>query len=92
MGPAVGNQFIVLASDNAVETFEYRALDKAENASLVGSLKLRMDSVKPHTYGKDARGTAHNSMALKYKITDNMSPKAQSSGSRSGPQTDGPRA
>ena len=76
--PAVGNQFIVLASDNKVETFEYRALDKAENASLVGSLKLRMDSVKPRTYGKDARGTAHRSMALKYKITDNMSPKAQS--------------
>ena len=76
--PAVGNQFIVLASDNKVETFEYRALDKAENASLVGSLKLRMDSVKPRTYGKDARGTAHRSMALKYKITDNMSPTAQS--------------
>jgi hypothetical protein len=75
---AVANKFIVLASDNKVETFEYRALDKAENAGLVGSLKLSMDSVKPRTYGKDARGTARRSMALKYKIKDNMSPKAQS--------------
>ena len=75
---AVGNQFIVLASDNAVETFEYRALDKAENASLVGSLKLRMDSIKPQTHAKDASGRAHHAVALKYKISDTMSPKAQS--------------
>ena len=74
---AVGNQFTVLAGDNALETFGYQALDKAGNVSAAASLQLKMDSIKPQTYGKDASGKVNKSITLKYKITDNLSPKAQ---------------
>jgi hypothetical protein len=74
---AVSNQFTVLASDNAIETFGYQAVDNAGNASAAASVVLRMDSVKPHTYGDDVTGKAGKSISVKYKIKDNLSPKAQ---------------
>lgn len=73
---AVSDQFTVLASVNAVQTFDYQAVDKAGNVSLPGTLELKMDSVKPQAYGKNASGTHGKDITLKYKFTDNMSPSA----------------
>lgn len=74
---AVGNEFTVPAGDNAEETFNYQAVDKAGNVSAPASLKLKMDSIKPRTFGKNAFGKVGKSVAVKYRITDNLSPKAQ---------------
>lgn len=74
---AAGNQFTVAASDNAVESFEFQALDKAGNASTVGTIELKMDSTKPQAYGKNASGKVNKPITLKYRLTDNLSPKAQ---------------
>jgi len=74
---AVNNHFTVRASDNAVETFGYQAVDKAGNVSAAASLVLKMDSIPPKTYGQNASGKVNKSITLKYKITDNLSPKAQ---------------
>jgi hypothetical protein len=73
---AVNNQFTVLASVNAVQTFDYQAVDKAGNVSVPATLQLKMDSVKPQAYGKAASGTHGKDITLKYKFTDNMSPSA----------------
>jgi hypothetical protein len=75
---AVGNQFTVPVSPSAELTYDYQAVDNAGNVSVPASLKLKMDSVKPHTYGQNASGKVHKSITLKYKITDNLSPKAKS--------------
>ncbi len=73
---AAGDQFTVLASVNAKQTFQYQAVDKAGNVSLPGTLELKMDSVKPQASGKNASGTRGKNITLKYKFTDNMSPSA----------------
>jgi hypothetical protein len=73
---AVNNQFTVLASVNAVQTFQYQAVDKAGNVSLPATLELKMDSVKPQASGKAASGKHGKDITLKYKFTDNMSPSA----------------
>ena len=73
---AASNQFTVLASVNAVQTFDYQAVDKAGNVSAPGTLELKMDSVKPQASGKAASGTHGKNITLKYKFTDNMSPSA----------------
>ncbi len=73
---AASNQFTVLASVNAVQAFDYQAMDKAGNVSLPGTLELKMDSVKPKASGKAASGTHGKDITLKYKFTDNMSPSA----------------
>ena len=73
---AVSDQFTVLASVNAVQTFDYQAVDKAGNVSLPGTLELKMDSVKPQASGKSASGKSGKDITLKYKFTDNMSPSA----------------
>ena len=75
---AVGNQFTVLASDNAKETFDYQAVDKAGNVSAAASLVLNMDSVKPQAYGQNKSGEVGKSIKLKYKFSDNLSPKVKS--------------
>ena len=75
---AVGNQFTVPVSPSAELTYDYQAVDNAGNSSAPASLKLKMDSIKPQTYGQNASGKVGKSITLKYKITDNMSPKAKS--------------
>ena len=73
---AASNQFTVLASVNAAQTFQFQAVDKAGNVSAPGTLELKMDSVKPQASGKAASGTHGKNITLKYKFTDNMSPSA----------------
>lgn len=75
---AAGNQFTVLATENAKLTYDYQAVDKAGNASAPHSLELKMDSIRPRTYGQNRSGRVHRSINVKYKIQDNLSPKAKS--------------
>jgi len=75
---AAGSMFKVPASKNAKLTYDYQAVDKAGNVSAAASLSLNMDSIPPKTYGQNASGKAGKSITLKYKITDNLSPQAQS--------------
>jgi len=42
------------------------------------SVTVKIDTVKPIAYGKAATGTHDKKITLKYKITDNVSPKVQS--------------
>ncbi len=73
---AASDQFTVLSSVNAKQTFQYQAVDKAGNASALGTLELKMDSVRPQASGKAASGRHGKNIKLKYKFTDNMSPSA----------------
>jgi len=41
------------------------------------SVTVKIDTVKPIAYGKAATGTHGKNITLKYKITDNVSPKVQ---------------
>jgi len=75
---AIGNQFTVPVSPSAELTYDYQAVDKAGNVSAAASLELRMDSIKPHTYGQNVSGRVGKSIKVKYKIEDNLSPKATS--------------
>ena len=75
---AAGNQFVIPATDNGAKTYEYQTVDNAGNVSAAASLSLTMDSVAPKTYGKNASGKVRKPIKLKYKITDNLSPKAYS--------------
>ena len=75
---ATNNEFTVDAAENAKLVFEYQAMDKAGNVSAAASLALNMDTIKPTTYGKGVTGKVKKSIPLKYKVKDNLSPKAQS--------------
>lgn len=74
---AGGNRFEVLASDNAAETYDLRAVDNAGNASAAGSTTLKMDTIPPRTFGKSTTVDLGKKVAVKYKILDNLSPEAQ---------------
>jgi len=75
---AAGNQFTVPVSPSAKLTYDYQAVDNAGNVSAPASLKLTMDSVKPQAYGQNKSGKVGESIKLKYKFSDNLSPKVKS--------------
>ena len=75
---ATDNEFTVDAGENAMLVFEYQAVDNAGNVSTTASLALNMDTIRPTTHGKSVTGKVKKSIPLKYKIKDNLSPKAQS--------------
>jgi hypothetical protein len=74
---AVNNQFTVPASANAVETFDYQAVDNAGNVSAPAALTLKMDNTGPATQGAYASGKAGKSITLRYRVNDKLSPRAQ---------------
>jgi len=74
---AVGDAFtLTTAANQGIFTYDYQAVDKAGNVSSAASIVVNIDPVSPTTYGKDASGKVNKSITLKYKITDNLSPKA----------------
>jgi hypothetical protein len=74
---AASNQFTVPAAESGFQTYEYRAINGAGTASAAESLELKIDTVKPQASGKDASGKKNKSITLKYKFTDNLSPKIE---------------
>ena len=75
---AVGDAFtLTTAANKGIFTYDYQAVDKAGNVSSAASIVVNIDPVAPTTHGQDASGKAGKSITLKYKIKDNLSPKAQ---------------
>jgi hypothetical protein len=74
---AAGNQFTVAAAASGIMTFEYRAVNGAGTASAAKPLEVKMDVVRPQASGKDASGKVNKSITLKYRFTDDLSPKVE---------------
>ncbi|MDO9498080.1 MAG: hypothetical protein Q7J48_20420 [Nocardioides sp.] len=68
---------VVPVLPNAMHRLVFRATDNAANASPDRTLTFTCDSSGPVTAGKYASGRVNRVIYLRYKITDNLSPKAK---------------
>jgi hypothetical protein len=66
----------VAAAPNARHTLTYHATDVAANSSAEKTLSFTIDTSGPTTAGKATSGRRGRAIALRYKVTDNLSPKA----------------
>jgi len=74
----VGDEATFTTVDDAgIFTYDYRAVDWAGNPSAVASVVINIDTIHPTTFGKAVSGKVHKPISVKYKIKDNVSPKAQ---------------
>lgn len=62
---------------NARHTLVFHATDHAANASPEQTLRFTCDSTGPVTAGKAASGRVNRAVYLRYRIGDNLSPKAK---------------
>ena len=62
--------------ENVVDAWSTDWCGNVENPG--AEVTMKIDTVKPKAYGKAATGTHGKNITLKYKITDNVSPKVQS--------------
>ena len=71
-------QVVLPASPNATHTLTYQATDLAGNVSADQRLSVHIDTVGPTTAVKPASGHKGNAIALKCRVSDNLSPRATS--------------
>lgn len=74
---AASDRFTVPVTPSGVKTYEYRAVNGAGTPSAAKSLELTMDSVRPRVAGRKASGKRNRKITLKYRFTDNLSPKVE---------------
>ena len=66
----------VPASPNARHTLTFHATDAAANSGADQMLSFTIDTTGPTTAGKAISGRRGRAVALRYKVADNLSPKA----------------
>ena len=66
----------VPASPNARHTLTYHATDAATNSCAEQTLTFTIDTSGPTTAGKATSGRKGRKIALRYRLSDNLSPKA----------------
>jgi hypothetical protein len=66
----------VPASPNARHTLVYRATDVTTNTCADQTVSFTIDTTGPTTVGKAASGRKGRAIALRYRLTDNLSPQA----------------
>ncbi len=64
-------------SPNATHTLTYNATDLTGNLSSNQSLTVHIDTVGPTTVAKPASGRKGKTIALEYRVSDNLSPRAK---------------
>jgi len=71
-------QVVLPASPNATHTLTYQAADLAGNVSADQNLSVHIDTVGPTTAVKPASGHRGKAIALKCRVSDNLSSRATS--------------
>jgi hypothetical protein len=74
--PSASVSMTLPASPNGTHFLSYHATDQAGNASAEQLYSLHVDSTGPVTAAKAAEGRKGRSIALRYRIGDNLSPQA----------------
>mgnify|MGYP000890525800 FL=1 len=71
-----GSAFTLTSADNGgIHTYEYRAVDRAENITLGGKIKANIDTVGPRTSAKKASGYRYVPVRIWYRSIDDLSTK-----------------